>query len=128
MYIEVVTIPESPAKDKGNLLEELAGELLQTQGFEIEKEVRKTASELDLLCKHKVNRKKIYVECKAHRDALSATTLIKLLGNIDYHHYQEGWLISTGPLGKDAKGFKDDWEDRPTDEAQKLSIYTPERE
>ena len=86
-----------------------------------------TASELDLMCQHKVNRRQIYVECKAHRSPLAADVLTKLLGTVTHKKYQEGWLISTGPLGKDAKGFQLEWEAKPTTEAQVLSIYTPER-
>src|SRR5690606_24054245 len=36
---------------------------------------------------------------------LSATVLKTLLGELVYHKYDEAWLITTGPLGKDAKGF-----------------------
>lgn len=125
--IEVAVPKNSSTKDKGDLLEKLAVELLKTQNYKVEEEVRLTGSELDLLCQHNVNRRQIYVECKAHRAALSADVLIKLWGTVDSKDYQEGWLVSTGPLSKDAKGFQHDWEAKPTEKAQKLSIYTPER-
>ncbi|NIP24449.1 MAG: restriction endonuclease, partial [Phycisphaerae bacterium] len=88
--------------EKGDLLEKLAEELLKTQSYTVKKKIRVTASELDLLCKHDVSEKEIYVECKAHKDPLSANVLKNLLGTINLHEYSEGWLISTGPLGKDA--------------------------
>ena len=128
MLIEVITPESATNKDKGDLLENLASEFLQTQGYKVETEVRVTASELDLLCKHNVNSKKVYVECKAHTNNLSAEVLTKLLGTIELHEYSEGWLISTGPLGKDAKGFVEKWENKKDPaKKEKLSIYTPER-
>jgi predicted transcriptional regulator len=127
MRIEVANLPGSPTKDKGDLLEQLAGEFLRTQGFTVTEEIRVTATELDLLCQHKVNKRQVYVECKAYRDTLSATVLRQLLGTLKFHEYQEAWLISAGPLGKDAKGFQHTWESKPVEESQRLSIYTPDR-
>ena len=125
--IEVATPPDTPNKKKGDLLEDVAGDLLRTQQYEVTTQLRVTATEIDLLCKHKVNRKTVYVECKAHRGSISADILNKLLGTVHSKGYQEGWLISTGPLGKEAKGFQHDWEKKTIVESQKLSIYTPER-
>lgn len=127
MLIEVVKLQDASNADKGNLFEELTAEFLKTQGYEVSRQVRVTASELDLLCKHKVSGKDIYVECKAHRDSLSANVLTNLLGTIDFHEYSEGWLVSTGPLGKDAKGFMEQWEKKKLEKRGKLSIYTPDR-
>lgn len=127
MLIQVLTPLEASTKEKGDLLEKLAAELLKTQNYNVETEVRVTASELDLLCQNTVNSREIYVECKAHKDNLSANVLTKLLGTITFKGYSEGWLITTGPLGKDAKGFMAEWKNKPIGEREKLSIYTPER-
>jgi len=127
MNIEVAVPSNEPPQVKGDLLEELASEFLHTQNCEVTEKVRVTAAELDLLCKHKVNQRNIYVECKAHREPLSSNVLTNLLGKITFKDYQEGWLISSGPLGKDAKGFQVEWESKPSQESQKLSIYTPDR-
>src|SRR5215216_2889867 len=127
MEIEVAVPQEYTTKQRGDLLEELAADFMKVQGYQVEQEVRVTASELDLLCKHKINKRIVYVECKVYRETLSANVLTQLLGTVVSHNYQEGWLISTGPFGKDAKGFHNDWEGKPQTEAQKLSIYTPER-
>ena len=54
-HIEVATPPGTPAKEKGDLLEELAADLLRIQNYEVTKQLRVTATELDLLCKHNVN-------------------------------------------------------------------------
>lgn len=128
MRIEVATTrAQSTTKDKGSLLEGIASDLLQTQNYSVVTEVRRTGSELDLVCRHKVNDRKLYVECKAHRDPLSASDLRQLLGTIEFHDYSEGWLIAAGPLGKEAKGFKEEWEQKPPSQRQRLSIYTPDR-
>lgn len=127
MRIEVASIAGTPAKEKGDLLEKFAADFVQTQGYKVESQVRVTAVELDLLCKHNVSGRTLYVECKAHRDPLSANALTNLLGTITLKNYDEGWFISAGPLGKDAKGFQHEWEQRPPAERQKLSIYTPDR-
>lgn len=127
MCIEVINEPNASNTVKGNLLETLAEEFLRTQGYEVSRQVRVTASELDLLCRHKVSRAEVYVECKAHKDKLSSTHLRELLGTVELHDYTEGWLISTGPLGKDAKGFQDQWEKKPQDKSGKLRIYSPDR-
>ena len=123
MRIEVATAPDSTTKEKGDLLESLATKFLETQGFEVTTQVRLTAGELDLLCNHKVSGKKIYVECKAHRGPLSSVPLTNILGKIEFHNYEEGWLVSTGALGKDAKGFTAEWEAKPPAKRAKLSIY-----
>ena len=127
MLIEVINELNAPNTDKGNLLENLTVEFLRTQGYEVSSQVRVTASELDLLCKHKVSGKQVYVECKAHKDNLSAKALTNLLGTVGLHEYSEGWLVSTGPLGKDAKGFVEKWEKKPPGKRDKLSIYNPDR-
>jgi hypothetical protein len=126
MNIEIIVPNGSPNTDKGDLLEKLAEQMLQIQGYKVTNKIRVTASELDLLCKHEVSGKTIYVECKAHNDNLPASVLKNLLGTIDFKDYSEGWLISTGPLGKDAKGFVVEWESKPPAQRERLSIYNPE--
>ncbi len=127
MRIETAALPESPSKVKGDLLEAVSVQLLRTQNYEVTTQVRVTATELDLLCEHRITRKIVYVECKAFRETVSANVLKNLLGTIAFKNYQEGWLLSAGPLGKDAKGFQHEWEQKPIEERQKMSIYTPER-
>ena len=74
-----------------------------------------------------LNRCPLLTECKAFRETLGATFLKNLLGTIYFRNYPEGWLISSGPLGKDAKGFQHEWEQKPVEERQRMTIYTPER-
>ena len=111
--IEIATPQSATSKEVGDLLEELAKSVLQTQGFETENEVRLVASELDLLCRHKISRERVYVECKAYRDtAVTGAQLRQLLGTVQFEKFSAGWLFSTGTLSKDAKGFVETWKER----------------
>jgi hypothetical protein len=128
MKIEVALQKSSSAKERGDLLESLAEKLLYAQSYEVIKEIRFTAVELDLLCRHKISGKEIYVECKAYRDKnIDANILKNLAGTLVFKDYDEAWLISTGEYGKEAKGFVNEWKAKPKDQATKLSFYDPEK-
>lgn len=126
MKIEVSTAASDTTKDKGDLLEELANVLLSAQNYKVTTEIRFTGVELDLLCKHNVSGKEIYVECKAHRENISATVLISLIGVKAWKKYDEAWLISTANFGKEAKGVLEEWQSRPKEESSGCSFYTPD--
>lgn len=127
MKIEVAVNKTDTSKIRGDLLEDLSKKLLSAQSYEVIKEIRFTGVELDLLCKHKVNGKEIYVECKAYRNNIDANILKNLLGTLVYKQYSEAWLISTSEFGKEAKGFEYEWNGKPKEESSKLSFYNPAR-
>ena len=127
MRIEVATSSSDSNKTKGDLLEKLAERVITRQNYKVTAQIRKTASELDLTCKHNVSNRTVYAECKAHRDPLSANVLKNLLGELVLHEFDEAWLISTGSLGKDAKGFVDEWNKKPADESNRMSFYTSDK-
>ena len=81
MDIEVAVPQDYTTKQRGDLLEELVTDFMKSQGYEVEREVRITASELDLLCKNRINKKTIYVECKAYRDHFEREHLDSIIGN-----------------------------------------------
>ncbi|OUD14375.1 restriction endonuclease [Thioflexithrix psekupsensis] len=127
MNIEVAVSKSATTKDKGDLLEELAMHLLRAQNYEVEREVRKTGVELDLLCKHKANNnKKLYVECKAYKDDnnINAGIIVKLLGAMQLEECEEAWIICTCELGKDAKGVVDKLTSKGRTD---ITIYTPSK-
>jgi len=126
MQIEVALPLTASTKEKGDLLEALAKKMLEAQSYTVIQEIRFTAVELDLLCRHKVSGKEIYVECKAHRANLDANILKNLLGTLTLQEYSEAWIISTAQYGKEAKGFIEKWKARPQNEATRLSFYSPE--
>lgn len=127
MRIEVAGQQGDPTKVKGDLFEKLSKDLLEALSYEVIEEIRFAGVELDLLCRHKVNDKKIYVECKAHKEKVSAPILRQLLGTVTGYDYAEGWLISTSDFGKEAKGFVELWRQKPADQSSKLSFYKPEK-
>ena len=126
MKIEVACKKDDTTKTKGDLLEKLSKELLQAQGFDVIEEIRFTGVELDLLCKHRVSGKQIYVECKAQKDKIGAPILRQLIGTVTAYDYAEGWIVSTSEFGKEAKGFVEMWKEKPSEISSKLSFYAPE--
>jgi hypothetical protein len=125
MKIEVACKTGESNKKKGDLLESLSKKLLEAQGYSVIEEIRIIGAELDLLCKHKVSQKEIYVECKAQKDSISAPTLRQLWGTVDSEDYSEGWLISTSDFTKDAKGFIQNWKSKTIEKSSRLSFYPP---
>jgi hypothetical protein len=126
MKIEVACAREDNTKQKGDLLENLAKSLLEAQNYVVIQEIRIVGAELDLLCKHNVSGKEIYVECKAQKDPISAPVIRQLWGTVDCEEYAEGWLISTSDFTKDGKGFIESWKKKPKEKASRLSFYSPE--
>lgn len=125
MKIDVACKKGSSNKAKGDLLEGLAKKLLLAQNYDVIEEIRIVGAELDLLCKHRVNGKEIYVECKAQKDPISAPVLRQLWGTVDCEEYSEGWIISTSDFTKDAKGFVENWKTKPKEKSERLSFYDP---
>lgn len=124
MKIEVVVGKNNTKKDKGDLLEELASQLFEIRGYKVETEIGRTGVEIDLLCTNKANSsQKIYVECKAHRDNIQSDVLKKIIGTLSIEDYKEAYLITTSNLGKDAKGMREEWEQKK--KFQNLTFYTP---
>ena len=125
--IEICLQANCSSTEKGRVLEKLVADILQIQQFEIVKTVRVTGIEIDVLAKHKVNNLQIIVECKAWEAPLPADVISKLLGNLELRNVCAGWLVTTGPLTKDAEGIRTEWENRSDNSRSKLSFYTADR-
>lgn len=124
--IEVAARAEMPSTERGRILERFARRLLETQNFDVVEEVRVTGTEIDLLAVDRTTGERVFVECKAHRSNISAEVISKLLGTVKFRNVSAGWLISTYALSKDAKGMRDEWEQRAPAERRELQIYEPE--
>ncbi len=126
MSIEIVISEDEPQKTRGDLLENISERLLKSQNYEVEKELRNTGAEIDLLCKNSVNNnKRIYVECKAYRDKkIDAPTIFKTIGVKIQKEYEEAWIISTSEYGKDAKGIIEEEMRKGNSE---IIFYTPDK-
>lgn len=124
----IVTVSDKSSKTaQGKLLEDVGAKILLALQFKVTKEIRLVGMEVDLLAKREYTGEEIYVECKAHRGNLSADVLTKIIGNVAVKGVSAGWLITTGPLGKDAKGIMDEWERKEASERAKLVIFTYDR-
>ncbi|MGE3279553.1 MAG: restriction endonuclease [Alphaproteobacteria bacterium] len=123
--IEVAAAPDTTTTDRGRVLAKFAQRFLETQNYKVTEEVRLTGTEVDLLATELSTGERIFVECKAHRSTISSEVLYKILGNVTARNFSSGWLISTYSLGKDAKGVRHEWEQRPTEERRRLQIYEP---
>lgn len=124
--IEVAALAEASgaSKTKGDLLQEFAREFANTRGFEVVEEVRTATSEIDLDCRDRASGETIYMECKAHRKPLTKLALTNLIGVVNTEDYSAGWLISSGPLSKDAKGIQKKWLEKDLPERAKLRVYS----
>ncbi|RIV65972.1 restriction endonuclease [Burkholderia pseudomallei] len=124
LRVEVAVDDKTSTTAQGQLLEALGQEILETQNHEVTSQVRLTGVEVDLLAKHKNSGDVVFVECKAYTDKnISADVLTKLLGTVELHGVQSGWLLTTTELGKDAKGIVDAWQKRPAHERRRLQVY-----
>lgn len=126
MLIEVLRRSSDPAKVQGDALEEFISKWMKIRGYEVVRNLRSVGCEIDLLCKDMLANKRLYVECKAYNDkTISALQLRSFVGAVDIDGYDEGWFVTTGALGKDAKGVIEKWESRT--DRQRMQVFTPER-
>jgi hypothetical protein len=101
----MLTLPDEWTNDeRGAFFESFVADILKPMRFAVERRLRVTGMEIDILAKGLDQPKKILVECKAQRDALPADVISKLLGNVTIRGVDAGWLFSTGDLSKDGRG------------------------
>lgn len=128
MKIEVAIKDGDSQKQRGDLLEKISKEFLESKGYEVETEINKTGVELDLLCVNKANRtKKVYVECKAYckSNKIQSDVITKLHGTRGIYNYDDAWLVSTTEIGKDAKGLIEQIEN--SSDSKYFTFYTPDK-
>ena len=104
--IEIAISSEKSTTDKGNLLENLCGEIVQCLGYSIENtNVGLSGMEIDVIAKQEKSEEKVYIECKAHRNNIGADILNSLMGKVAFKEVKAGWLFYTSILSKGAKGI-----------------------
>lgn len=98
-------VPQSWTSDeKGKFFEDVVGKLLKKMRFQIEKRVKFTGMEIDVLAKNIDTQQKAFVECKFMTDPLQAGVIHKLMGKALLKKAEFAYLFSTSPPGKEAKG------------------------
>lgn len=127
LSVEVAVSDEINNSEKGKILEDLGADLLNSLNYEVLKQVRLTGMEVDLIARNNISGEEIYVECKAYKEPIKADVITKILGNVTINGASSGWLLTTGQLGKDAKGLMVTWESKNPEVRRKLQIYTPDR-
>ena len=113
-------------KQKGDLLENLTQIIFEKKGYKVVKEFRRTGVEIDIQAKDCKTNERIYVECKAHKENLSAEVISKIIGNRVIHKYDLAILVTTGPLGKDAKGLVDKFDEESNGQKKDFCVYDSE--
>lgn len=122
-----LSIPEGWSNEqKGSFFESFVAELLKPMRFIVEKQLRVTGLEIDLLAKSQDQPRRILVECKAQREALPAEVITKLLGNVQVRSADEGWLFSLSDLSKDGRGMWDEIQQNPK-LSKKFTWYPPKK-
>lgn len=102
--IAITLPPQASPEIKGKFLEQLAGQILKRQSYEIIERIKFTGMEIDLLCRHKPSNQQLYVECKFHTNTLSSNAIDQCIGQAVRKRISNIAFFSAGPLGKDAKG------------------------
>ena len=124
--IEVAVTEGTTTNQRGNLLVDLMRDVFDATNHTSGPPIRATGTEVDITATQKVTNEKIWAECKAYREPIPADAISKLLGNIDIKGINQGWLVTTFKLSKDAEGLKEEWENRPPEERRRLQIYDPQ--
>lgn len=125
--VEVAVTEGTTDTKRGGLLEDLMRDVFEATNHASGPPIRVTGMEIDVTATHNVTGEQVYAECKARREPVPAEALAKLLGNVVLRKVNQGWLISTSRLSKDAEGWKTEWEKRPPEERRQLQIYDPPR-
>lgn len=125
--VEVAVTEGTTDTQRGDLLEKLMRDVFEATNHASGPPLRVTGMEIDVTATHNVTGEQVYAECKAHRNPIPAEALSKLLGNVVLREINQGWLISTSRLSKDAEGWKAEWEKRPPEQRRQLQIYDPPR-
>lgn len=126
-YHLLLFVPEDLSnEDKGVFYENFIAELLRPMRLRVERRLRVTGMEIDLLAKGEDSPRTVLIECKAHRDPIAADVITKLIGNVNLRRADAGWLFSTSDLTKDGRGLWQEIQDDP-DHARLFTWYSPSR-
>jgi len=123
----LLALPDEWTNDqRGDFFEAFVADILKPMRFAVERRLRVTGMEIDILAKGLDQPKRILVECKAQRDTLPADVISKLLGNVTIRGVDAGWLFSAGDLSKDGRGQMEEIQSDPKLSAL-FTWYSPSR-
>ncbi len=110
---------------KGNALERLIRNVLESNNYEITSNLNFTIGEVDLLCEHKIDKDILYVECKA-KEKVNVTDLQTFGYKILTKKPRKAYFIHTVELEHDAAGMKVEEFDKQT-EFENVVFYGPNK-
>jgi restriction endonuclease/putative ATPase len=121
MFSDILFILENQIdkKTKGDFLEKTTSHIINKYGYDVVEQVRLTGMEIDVIGKHKLNKNKVFVECKFHKEPISAPDIDKLIGKCTRRKIKDAIFVYTSTLGKEAKGVRMEIED---DESPIVSV------
>lgn len=123
----LLSVPDEwSTEQKGSFYEGFVSQILGPMRYSVDRRLRVTGMELDLLAKGLDAPQTVLVECKAHRDPIAAEVITKLLGNVQVRGADRGWLFTTSDLTKDGRGL---WEEiqNKRELAQRFTWFSPAR-
>ena len=124
--LKIVLFPEEHKSKNGFFFEELVRNILETQRYEITKNVNYTGLEIDLIAKHKDRNELTYVECKA-KEKPKSTELKNFAFNIISQEVNYGYFIHTVELDHQAAGLKDKLENDPGKKYGNITFMGPDK-
>jgi Holliday junction resolvase-like predicted endonuclease len=121
--IEIMVPGNWSNDEKGRFLEDIAGQVLKRQSYDIIERIRFTGMEIDLLASHKPSGDQVYVECKFLSSSVSANVIDLMIAQAFRRNIQRIALFSASVLSKEAKGVQ---EELRNDRRISFSHYGPE--
>lgn len=103
----IVLVPNNWTNDqRGDFFETIVGDVLSRQRWKVQKRVRVTGMEIDLLCDHRFTNDRALVQCKFMRESIGSPPIHLLLGQtVTLDDITHAFFVSTSPLGKEARGL-----------------------
>lgn len=124
----MLLVPPAWTNDaKGQFFEAITADLLKRQRFSVQKRIRFTGMELDLLATHKETRQRAFIECKFTQDVLSANVIDNLIGKSIRRNADLAYLFSTAPPGKEAQGILEEMAQAPPVKFPHFAFVGPEK-
>lgn len=103
--------PSNQRHHKGLLFEDLLRRFLDIAGYScVLHRTKFNSLEYDVIGEHRVDRRKVVGEAKAHDDTITSEVVSSFIGKFTPHHYRHrgnisGLFLSTSPLSPDAEDY-----------------------
>ena len=103
--IKILVPKEWDSNQKGEFFEKEISRILSRLRYNVQRRIRFTGMEIDVLAKNIDTNQTAFVECKYIHDPIQAGVITDLLGKAILEQVKTVYLFSTSELGKEAKGI-----------------------